>query len=252
MRFRDGKKNLFRVKIWFNFDFMEVEHNISEPKKPSSESYAYKLVVSFDQLLNTICGGDPDTTLSGRVGYFSKDLKWEPRSVKTIYWKTIEGIIDWTYDPVQDVPHCLTAYEADRLERYDESKNIWPFLIIITLILIPVCFAVGVILHLLKKLGFIRFNKGNDLNSNKEKKLDLKTRIKKGFIKTLLIIASLIVILFCVVLALLIATPPVVMTFGWVILLMVLAIILIPFSMIIGIIVYSKRMEDKTISQGNI
>ena len=112
--------------------------------------YVRNIFFSFDQFLNTICGGDPDITISARVGYFSKIMQWnsQPKNLKKYYWKTSEKLIDWAWKPLDGPKHCWEAYLADRYEDYT-SNNCWFFLFLISLIIIPICIVVGVILRLL-------------------------------------------------------------------------------------------------------
>lgn len=60
--------------------------------------YLKNLMISADQFLNTLTGGDPDETLSSRAG------KWHPTAAR---------IIDWIFGP----GHCQAAREND------EGKN---------------------------------------------------------------------------------------------------------------------------------
>ena len=70
------------------------------------KKYIMNLLSAVDQLGNTVAGGNPDVTVSGRVGYNSLiTQKW--------YWKQLEKIIDFTFKPVDGKYHCNMTYLAD-------------------------------------------------------------------------------------------------------------------------------------------
>lgn len=53
-------------------------------------NWAYNLLVSLDQLFNTIAGGNPDVTISGHAGY---------KATKHKQWRYFEKLIDFTFKP---------------------------------------------------------------------------------------------------------------------------------------------------------
>lgn len=57
--------------------------------------YFKNILISLDQFLNTLCGGDPDETVSSRLGKYYKDF--------------------WLYDVLDDIEknHCETSIEND-------------------------------------------------------------------------------------------------------------------------------------------
>jgi hypothetical protein len=75
-------------------------------------SWVYNLLVSLDQLANTLIGGNPDVTISGKVGLkSSKDSKW--------VW--LEQLIDFTFEPIE-TNHCLRTYLDEN--DFDDSDNL--------------------------------------------------------------------------------------------------------------------------------
>lgn len=62
------------------------------------------LLVSIDQLGNTLAGGDPDETISSRWG------KW--RSHSSLWRRVVSGVGCWLLDKV-DAGHCQDAIEHD-------------------------------------------------------------------------------------------------------------------------------------------
>jgi hypothetical protein len=73
-------------------------------------NYLLNLLVAIDQLGNAVAGGNPDVTVSGRVGYQSAATEhW--------FWRTLERIIDLTFEPVDGRNHCLmTAYKDNDVD----------------------------------------------------------------------------------------------------------------------------------------
>lgn len=63
--------------------------------------YLWNALVAFDQLINALTGGDPDMTLSGRMG----------RAVAEGRCKAC-GIVCWLLDKI-DSNHCARANESE-------------------------------------------------------------------------------------------------------------------------------------------
>lgn len=94
------------------------------------KQYIFNLLMAIDQLGNAIAGGDPDVSVSGRIGYNSFTTKhW--------YWKLMERIVDNTFEPVDVPKHCYTTYLNDN--DIDHSTGSTPALIALTFIAIPTC-----------------------------------------------------------------------------------------------------------------
>ena len=69
--------------------------------------YLLNFLISIDQLGNTICGGDPDETISSRLG------KLKVRHGGTIpWWRPISKLVDWGLDQI-DPGHSVDAIEPD-------------------------------------------------------------------------------------------------------------------------------------------
>jgi len=65
------------------------------------------ILISIDQLGNTICGGDPDETISSRLG------KLKVKHGGKIPWRRpVSRIIDWGLDKI-DPNHSIDAIEED-------------------------------------------------------------------------------------------------------------------------------------------
>lgn len=89
------------------------------------------IAISIDQLGNAIAGGNPDVTISSRVGYFSNCE--EANSDFYYYWKILEKIIDTTFYPLEGRNHCLNAYEETKLHVHgnDMARGLLGFFVII-------------------------------------------------------------------------------------------------------------------------
>jgi len=80
-------------------------------KKPNSIwKWIVNVLVSIDQLGNTILGGDPDETISSRLG------KLKLKYGGTIPWfHPLAGLIDWSCNKI-DPGHSIDAIEKDEGE----------------------------------------------------------------------------------------------------------------------------------------
>ena len=69
--------------------------------------YLINILISIDQLGNTLTGGDPDETISSRIGKIKRSNKG------TIPWrKPLTKIIDYGLDKI-DPNHSIDAIEED-------------------------------------------------------------------------------------------------------------------------------------------
>ena len=73
-------------------------------------AWLWNVLVAIDQLGNAIAGGNPDITISARVGYFANRSK---KRRFRFYWLFLEAIIDVTFYPIDGPNHCLKALEKD-------------------------------------------------------------------------------------------------------------------------------------------
>ncbi len=72
--------------------------------------YGFNILVAIDQLGNAIADGNPDNTISARVGFFASD---DHKSKLRPYWKALEWTINFTFEPVQGPGHCRRAWQAE-------------------------------------------------------------------------------------------------------------------------------------------
>ena len=97
------------------------------------------VLIAVDQFGNAIGGGNPDSTISSRVGHFSAITTRIDSPKKYAYWKTLEWIIDLSFYPVDGASHCYKAWKADAHMRYRRGNDITQFsLSMIIFLLCPV------------------------------------------------------------------------------------------------------------------
>ena len=96
-----------------------------------STSYLYRVAVAFDQLGNTFAGGEPDSSISARAGYYANTEKEQPKYLW--YWKMLEQIINFAFWPVDGEDHCKRAYKRDEENHEEGSILAKVFLFLLTL-----------------------------------------------------------------------------------------------------------------------
>lgn len=69
--------------------------------------YLWNLLIAIDQFFNTVLAGDPDETISGRMGRWHSMGGWRAK---------IATPICWTLDRL-DPEHCVESIEEDEHER---------------------------------------------------------------------------------------------------------------------------------------
>jgi hypothetical protein len=83
--------------------------------------YWLNVLLAIDQLGNAIADGNPDNTISARVGYFASD---EHASKIKGYWKFLEKIINFAFAPIQGPGHCYRAWKAEQDEMDTQGSYI--------------------------------------------------------------------------------------------------------------------------------
>lgn len=138
-------------------------------KKSKIWKYFSRLFLSIDQLGNAIAGGDPDNTISARVGYYNHHYFPENEKVPW-YWHVFEKIIDTTFYPVDGPNHCHEAYHNDAGEIFDNRLTNVLVAIAATAIIIPSCIAIALVLYFLSALRIVK-RKTIERDKNLEKRL---------------------------------------------------------------------------------
>jgi len=135
--------------------------------------YLGNFFVAIDQLGNVLAGGNPDNTVSSRVGFYNSsnyvkgDAPWQ--------WKLFEQIIDTAFYPIDGANHCHEAYYNDAGEVFDPETN--DFLIfLVGCFIVPSCIIIGLLLYTLFALRLVSPKK---INRNKKVRARLKAATSK-------------------------------------------------------------------------
>jgi len=122
--------------------------------------YLSNLLISIDQLGNVIAGGNPDNTISSRIGYYTKN---KDESKIPLHWKLFRNIINFTFFPIDGNNHCREAYLNDAGEKFDPGTNNI-IVSILAFIILPSCVTISLLLYSLYALGIVSPRK---INRNK-------------------------------------------------------------------------------------
>lgn len=117
--------------------------------------YAKNILIGIDQLGNAIAFGNPDNTISARVGYNSHHFE---KNLFKYYWKFLEWVIDKTFYPIDGNFHCHHAYHNDQDEEfYDNGTKNWA-VIVVSVFIFLTCPIFIIILYPLYFLNIIGHN----------------------------------------------------------------------------------------------
>ena len=105
-------------------------------------SWPVAVLVAIDQLGNAIAGGNPDSTISARVGFFSANARHGKA-----YWRLLEAIIDFAFRPIDGPRHCYQAWQADRDERFQRGSDLTR--IVLSAIIFIACPLIAIVLYVL-------------------------------------------------------------------------------------------------------
>jgi len=106
------------------------------------KNWPVAVLVAIDQLGNAIASGNPDATISARVGYFSALAKRAKG-----YWKGLERIIDFSFYPIDGPRHCYQAWQADKDERFLRGSDLAR--VILSVFIVVACLVIAIVLHVL-------------------------------------------------------------------------------------------------------
>lgn len=132
--------------------------------------YLNNLFVSIDQLGNVLAGGNPDNTISSRVGYYNKHNTGVEKA--PWQWRLFEKVINFTFYPIDGEDHCHEAFHNDAGEEFDTNTNNILVAILAALIIIPSCLLISILLYTLYAFGIVS-PKFIDRNKNIKKRLKL-------------------------------------------------------------------------------
>lgn len=114
-------------------------------------SYLKNIFIGIDQLGNAIAGGNPDNTISGRIGFFAN----HSITLTLWYWKIMQFIVDYTFYPMDGFNHCHDSYHRDMCEEYKPTKLV-VFFFLLSLITITSCLILIIPFYLLWSIGVIK------------------------------------------------------------------------------------------------
>ena len=106
------------------------------------KSWPVAVLVAIDQLGNAIARGNPDATVSARVGYFS-----EHAERRRAYWRGLEKIIDFAFYPIDGAKHCYHAWQADKDERFQRGSDFGR--VLLSVFIFVACPIIAVVLRIL-------------------------------------------------------------------------------------------------------
>lgn len=123
--------------------------------KSSLWKYVSSLFISIDQFGNAVAGGNPDNTISARVGYYNHYHSFKGSGVPW-YWRWFEKVIDTAFWPVDGVGHCHQAYHNDAGEVFDNRTTNFFIGLAAFILIIPSCLLIGLLLYTLYFLGIVK------------------------------------------------------------------------------------------------
>jgi len=125
--------------------------------------YIRRTLIAIDQLGNALAGGNPDCTISGRIGYYSNHangtIRW--------YWKILEYIVNETFFPLDGPCHCNCAFHNEEDEKYIAPKGFMVF--ILSLITIVSCIILALPFHLLWLFNIVKPKRNEKYSTQKSK-----------------------------------------------------------------------------------
>jgi len=59
-----------------------------------AKTYFWNILISIDQFFNTVFGGDPDETISSRLGKWARDGRHKNDTGRKIIWKITNWVVE--------------------------------------------------------------------------------------------------------------------------------------------------------------
>jgi hypothetical protein len=101
--------------------------------KSYTRSYFGRVFIAFSQLGNAISGGNPDITISARIGQ---------KNGSNIYWRVVRKIVDTSFYPIDGDDHCRESYMRDSEEDYTAGPIFG--LVVMTIIMCISCIPISI------------------------------------------------------------------------------------------------------------
>lgn len=138
-------------------------------------NYLVNFFVSIDQFGNVLAGGNPDNTISSRVGYYTE--KYYDSNQVPFKWRVLRNIINFTFYPVDGKNHCKEAYFNDAGEEFDKGTNDIAVALLAILIIIS-CIFISILLYLLFAFGIVSPRKINRSENIKQRLRIAEAKLK--------------------------------------------------------------------------
>lgn len=103
-------------------------------------TYIGRVLNGLSQFGNTLIGGNPDVSISARIGYNAI------RNTNN-FWLVCEWIVDTTFKPVDGKSHCKNAYISDKSEDYSLTKGSFIGLVFMVLLMLIFCIPLSIIFY---------------------------------------------------------------------------------------------------------
>ena len=110
--------------------------------------YIGRLLNALSQLGNTVIGGNPDVSISARIGEYNYFYN-------STFYRIVEKIVDFTFEPIDGKGHCRKAYLNDRYEDFTigRGSEIGAFFMVIIVLIF--CVPLALVFYLYKLIKTI-------------------------------------------------------------------------------------------------
>jgi len=131
--------------------------------------------VSIDQLGNVLAGGNPDNTISSRIGFYTEEFyKGKKTPAK---WSIFKKLINFAFYPIDGENHCKEAYFNDAGEDFDEETSDIA-VAVLAILIFPSCIGIAALLYVLWGLGIVSPKKINRSNNIKQRLRIAEAKLK--------------------------------------------------------------------------
>ncbi|WP_299108538.1 hypothetical protein [uncultured Tenacibaculum sp.] len=138
-------------------------------------NFFVNFLISIDQLGNVIAGGNPDNTISSRVGYYTE--RYYPPEKVPLKWKILRNIINFTFYPIDGEDHCKEAYFNDAGEEFDKGTSDIA-IAVLAILIVGSCFFIAILFYLLYAFGIVSPKKINRSKNIKERLRIAEAKLK--------------------------------------------------------------------------
>ena len=126
---------------------------IDENNIRRNPTWFFNVLIAFDQLGNALAKGNPDNTISARIGFFMHHEEGNPSN----FWKLLENVVNFTFAPIDGIEHCFVAYCHDKNEVYqkvDWVSKIVLFIFVVVFCLSFLIFIIRIVAFLFPKVKY--------------------------------------------------------------------------------------------------